>query len=186
MRYVLVIVCFLLCVSPLAAQEVAGVNVEQKMAASDGVELQLNGAGVRSKFIFKIYVAQLYLEQPSTDSQMILTQNGRRMMVMHFLYKKVDRQALVDAWNEGFTKNLSSAQHQVLQPQIEQFNGMFETVVADDTIILEYLPTKGTTVTVTQKIKGTIPGKSFGDAVFSIWLGEKPVTEELKKGLLGL
>ena len=31
----------------------------------------------------------------------------------------------------------------------------------------------------------TLPGKDFADAIFSVWLGAKPVDGDLKKGLLG-
>jgi hypothetical protein len=31
----------------------------------------------------------------------------------------------------------------------------------------------------------TIPGKDFADALFSVWLGPKPVEDALKRALLG-
>ena len=38
---------------------------------------------------------------------------------------------------------------------------------------------------VGDKDVGVFEGKGFADAVFSIWLGAKPPSEDLKKGMLG-
>ena len=62
---------------------------------------------------------------------------------------------------------------------------MFVTVKEGDTIHLDYLPGTGTVVTVAGEKKGVVDSKEFADALFAIWLGEKPVTAELKKSLLG-
>jgi hypothetical protein len=48
-----------------------------------------------------------------------------------------------------------------------------------------YLPGKGTTLQVGNKELGVFDGKGFADAVFSIWLGSKPPSEDLRKGMLG-
>jgi len=38
---------------------------------------------------------------------------------------------------------------------------------------------------VAGKELGVFEGKGFADAVFSIWLGPKPPSEDLRKGMLG-
>lgn len=184
MRYILVLCCFLLSVVSASAKDIAGVSVAETLQGSDGTALTLNGAGVRSKVFFKIYVAGLYLQNPATEAAAVIADPGQKEMLMHFLYKEVSKEKLVEAWNEGFTANLSKEQHEALAPRIEQFNAMFETVKQGDTIVIDYLPGKGTVVTIAGQAKGVVEGKDFSDAVFSIWLGQKPVTEDLKKELL--
>jgi hypothetical protein len=51
---------------------------------------------------------------------------------------------------------------------------------------LTYIPGKGTELTLNGKSKGTVEGADFAAALFSIWLGPKPISESLKKELLGL
>jgi hypothetical protein len=46
-------------------------------------------------------------------------------------------------------------------------------------------PGKGTTLQLADKEQGVPEGKGFADAVFSIWLGAKPPSEDLRKGMLG-
>jgi len=47
------------------------------------------------------------------------------------------------------------------------------------------VPGKGTTLQVTDKELGAFEGKGFADAVFSLWLGPKSRSEDLRKGMLG-
>ncbi|SHO48232.1 chalcone isomerase family protein [Desulfopila aestuarii] len=183
-RAILMVFCLLLWVGPAFALEVAGVSLAEKIQAADGTELTLNGAGIRSKLFFKIYVAGLYLQNPAKDTTAVLADSGQKQMLMHFLYDKVEKDKLVAAWNEGFEGNLSKEALETLADRIGKFNAMFTDVKKDDTIVLEYIPEKGTSVTVAGEMKGVVEGKDFSDALFSIWLGKKPVTEDLKKALL--
>ena len=52
---------------PAPAKEVAGVSLPETTTV-DGKTLKLNGAGLRKKVVFKVYVAGLYLETPSKDA----------------------------------------------------------------------------------------------------------------------
>lgn len=168
------------------SREIAGVEVAESLQGQDGVELKLNGAGIRSKLFFKIYIAQLYLENPSSAAQAVISVDGQKKMVMHFLYDEVSAEKLIEGWNKGFEDNLDEHKRTAIAAQIKEFNSMFETVKKGDEIVLDYLPGTGTSVTIKGDSKGTIAGKPFADALFAIWLGEKPVTSDLKADLLGM
>ena len=186
MRVLLLVIALMVCVSgPALANEMAGVPLVDQITQEGGAQLQLNGAGIRSKFVIKVYVAMLYLENKSSDAAAVIKDTGSKQLIMHFLYKEVAKEKLVEAWNEGFNGNGSPDQLNALKSEIERFNSFFETVKKDDRIILDYIPETGTVVTIAGQQKGTIPGKDFNDLLFSIWLGKKPVTEKLRDGLLG-
>lgn len=185
MRAILGICMILLVAVPGFAREIAGVALAETIPGEGGATLSLNGAGVRSKLFFKIYIAELYLVNPSHDAATILADEDQKMMVMDFLYDEVSAEKLVSAWNEGFAANLSEEKLAALADRIEQFNSMFVTVKKGDKIVLNYLPGQGTSVTIAGEKKGMVEGKDFADALFAIWLGDKPVTKELKKQLLG-
>jgi len=104
---------------------------------------------------------------------------------MHFVYSEVDKDKLVEGWNEGFHGNLSPQQFAALQDKINRFNGMFDTVKSGDEIFLDYIPGKGTEVRIRGQKKGVIAGKDFNDALLAIWLGKEPVSDELRQELLG-
>lgn len=183
----LVISCLLVLIlsSTAWSRELAGVDVVESLQGQDGVELKLNGAGIRSKLFFKIYVAGLYLQNPSSDAKAVIADDGQKKMAMHFLYDEVSAEKLIGGWNEGFEGNLEEAKRTELAAQIKEFNSMFETVKKGDEVVLDYQPGKGTTVTIKGADKGTIAGKPFADALFAIWLGQEPVTSDLKADLLG-
>jgi hypothetical protein len=54
-----------------------------------------------------------------------------------------------------------------------------------ETMSFTYVPGKGTTLNHGGKDLFSAEGKEFADAVFSLWLGPKPPSDDLKKGLLG-
>jgi len=174
---------FLLCFTvPAMGLEIAGVTVPETL----NTDLKLNGAGIRSKFFFKIYIAELYLEHPSTKADEILDSIGRKRMTMHILYDEVSKEKLVDGWNEGFSENLTLEQLKTLEPDIKHFNALFTTVHEGDEIILDYTPEQGTTVSIAGDLKGTLSGADFNRALLSIWLGKNPVGDDLRDALLGI
>lgn len=185
MRGLILILVLLFIAVPAGAKEIAGVAIDEKITASDGTVLLLNGAGIRKKAWFKVYIAELYLQNPSTDAAKVIADEGYKRVVMHFLYDKVGKKKLIDAWIDGFTANNDEKTLTSLQPRIDTFNAMFEEdAVKGDVIAFDYLPGQGTSVTIKGKLKGVIEGKDFNDALLSIWLGDKPVTTDLRKAML--
>lgn len=177
--------CFLLLASqPSYAIEIAGVTVHETLQAADATQLHLNGAGIRSKFIFDIYIAELYMEHPAGSAEEVIAAPGKKRMIMHFLYDEVTRDKLVSGWNEGFGDNLDAEKLATLQERINSFNSLFRTVKKGDIILLDYIPGQGTVVTISGQEMGVIAGKDFNDALLNIWLGPKPINKGLKTKLL--
>jgi hypothetical protein len=167
-----------------SALEIAWVDVP-KSVTIENKALVLNGAGIRKKFFFKIYVGALYLPVKHTTVNSILNDVGGKRIVMSFLYKEVTAEDLVNGWNDGFTGNNSAKELKALQERINQFNSLFTTVHTGDEIRLDYLPGKGTQVSLNGTLKGSVPGEDFSKALLKIWLGSKPADKGLKKAWLG-
>lgn len=166
------------------ARKLAGVSIEESLVV-DNQPLTLNGAGIRSKFIFDIYVAVFYTAEPVHQLSELKVKDKAMRMAMHFIYDEVSKDKLVDAWNEGFENNLSATEFKKLNSRIRLFNSFFETAKSGDVINLDYIPGKGTSVSINNKNKGLIEGNEFYRALLLIWLGEDPVGESLKADLLG-
>ena len=72
-----------------------------------------------------------------------------------------------------------------LKKEIEQFRGCFtDTIQKGDIFQMTYEPGVGTTVTKNGKLKGTIKGLPFKQAMFGIWLSKKPADKALKQAML--
>jgi len=54
-----------------------------------------------------------------------------------------------------------------------------------DRIVIDYLPERGTQVTVKGNLKGVIPGEDFNQALLRVWLGDEPADKGLREGMLG-
>lgn len=168
-----------------ADQQIEGVTVAESVAVAD-TRLILNGAGVRNKFFMPIYVAALYLPVKAATFAEVSTQTGPKQLLLHFIHKEVSPEKLVTAWNDGFKANLTPAELTALAPVIAQFNQYFNQAAVKGMVYrLTYLPTQGTQVWINDQLKGTLPGAEFYTALLKIWLGEKPVTADLKQALLG-
>jgi hypothetical protein len=176
----------MLCFMQVEGREVADVELPDRIQlVGDATPLVLNGAGIRKKFFFSIYLASLYLPALSDDAEAILDADQPRRIQMDMLHSKVEKEKLVDAWNEGFAVNHSEKALAPLKERISRFNELFETLVAGDQVQLDYLPAIGTRVVINGKERGVIAGEDFNQALLKIWLGESPVTDSLKRDLLG-
>lgn len=171
----------------LFARDLEGVSLSDQTTAG-GKTLVLNGMGVRVKKIafigIKVYVAGLYLTAKENDPAKILAADEPRQLVMHFVYKEVEKEKLLEGWNDGFAKN-SPDKVASLKTQIGQFNACWDSMKAGERAVMTYIPGTGTIVEIKGKVVATIAGKEFADALFAIWLGREPPNEDLKKGLLG-
>jgi hypothetical protein len=166
------------------AREVAGVNVPERVEVQ-GEALALNGAGVRSRFFVKVYVGALYLKQHAADPATAIRQSPPKSVRLHFLYKEVAAEKLVEAWNDGFKANTGPDVLAALEPRIAQFNALFPAVRKGDAIRLDLLSDGATRVSVNDQALGAIPGADFQQALLRIWLGEKPADASLKQAMLG-
>jgi len=172
-------------VSPLGttalAGELSGVTLPDTLKAGEKT-LKLNGLGLRKKAVFKVYVGGLYLESPSKDAGAILTADQAKAIRMHFV-RDLTKAQLVEAFQEGFEANVKDRAPQ--KAAFDRMLALVPDVKEGSTLTFAYVPGKGTTLSAGSKELGVFEGKGFADAVFAIWLGPKPPSEDLKKGLLG-
>ena len=168
------------------ARDVAGVTVPDTTTLhEDSTPLVLNGAGIRSKFIFDIYVGALYLPSKATSVEAVLAETGPKRVSMHFLYKEVSKDKLTNGWREGLENNLDEARFKQLEPALDRFNSLFRTVREGDVIEIDYLPGKGTQVWINGELQGTVENPQFYPALLLVWLGEDPADADLKDAMLG-
>ncbi len=160
----------------------AGVTMPDAIQA-DGKKLVLNGMGLRQATFLKVdvYVAGLYLETPSSDAGAIIKSNQEKRLVMHFV-RDVHRSDIVKAWDEGFQHNATDLA--AIKPEIQQLDSWMGDFSKGDTLTFTYAPGQGVTVDKNGTRVGMLAGDAFASSLFSVWLGQKPPTGDLKAGLL--
>ncbi len=170
-----------LVAAPSFAAELEGVTSPETVTV-DGKPLQLNGMGLRRKFIINVYVGSLYVEHASKVAAEILKADETRRMEMKML-RDVDRKAMVEAIQSSFEK-AAGDKSAGFKPSLDKMIEKFSDLKKGEVFVLQYTPGKGSRVEG-PKDAGFVEGKDFADVLFSVWIGSNPVDDGLKKGLLG-
>lgn len=169
---------------PALAGEVGGVRLDER-ATVGGRELVLNGAGVRTRAIFRVYVGSLYLPQKAATPLAVLELAPRRVQLN--LLRNLTADQFVDALMEGLQDNTAPEDLQTLKPQTDELVKVMRSLgqaKEGSVITLDYVD-GATRISQDGAPRGTIPGEAFNKALFRIWLGDKPVQADLKKAMLG-
>ena len=169
-----------------AAVEVRGVKFADTTTVA-GQALQLNGAGVRVKVIIDVYAAGLYVGKRDASAQALLSQPGAKSMQI-VLLRDLTGEEFADAMIKGFRQNNSEADIGRFQARLDELRKTmvsFGTVKKGTAIQLNLVPGSGVRTLVEGAQKGAdIQGEDFYAALLKIWLGPKPVDDDLKSGLL--
>lgn len=169
------------------AVEIEGVKLADSTTVG-GKELKLNGAGVRTRVIFKVYVMGLYLPETKRASSEVLAAEGPRRFTLSML-RNVSGADLGEAFMAGLDKNSDQAERTRLAKQIAKFGEMFksiETLKKGDVLTGDWLPGTGTVLQLNGKpLVEPLPDVAFYNAILKIWLGDKPADSSLKPALLG-
>jgi hypothetical protein len=167
----------------IKAAELEGIQFANRYPLQD-TSLELRGSGLLRAMVFaKVYVAALYLPK-DIDSKLALSDVPKRLEVEYL--RSIAGEDFGSATNKKISDNVDPQTYEQLLPRIEYHNSLYQDVQPGDRYALTYIPGKGTELTLNGKSKGTVEGADFAAALFSIWLGPKPISESLKKELLGL
>jgi hypothetical protein len=170
-----------------AAVDVAGVKFDDTVTVG-GQQLKLNGAGLRTKVIFKVYAAGLYLTDKKSTVPDVLAVPGPRRVAITML-REVSSEEFGKAFTDGLNANTGKDERNKILPQIMKFGEVFaQTPVLKkgDQLSLDWIPNEGTQCYLNgKKIGELMPDLAFYNAVLRIWLGDKPVDSSLKPALLG-
>jgi hypothetical protein len=186
MNKIVLIVCGLLLSVSASAMEVAGVKLPDS-AQVGNQQLVLNGAGIRSKWFFKVYVGALYLTQKQSSADAVIADGNVHRIALHML-RGLGSKKLYGAFSEAIEANHTPAELEAMAADLKQMAEIFDEVKEvkeGDVITLDYLPGSGTQISVNGTARGTIAGDVFNRALLRIWLGSKPAQEDLKKEMLG-
>jgi len=157
-------------------------------ASVAGATLVLNGAGVRSRVIFKIYAVGLYLADKKTTTADVLAATGARRATIIML-RDVSTEDFGKAFTDGLNANTGKDERTRFLAQTMQFGSVFgqiERLRKGDQLQFDWLPGVGTQCYWNgKKIGEIIPDLAFYNAVLRIWLGDKPADHALKLALLG-
>lgn len=171
-----------------AATELAGVKIEDTATVA-GTKLQLNGAGIRYKGPFKVYVGDLYTTQKVKSLDELVAAPGPKRLTMTFL-REIEAASFGKLLTRGVEDNISKNEMSKLVPGMIRMGDIFtlnKSLIPGDVITLDWIPGTGMVVTAKGKVQGE-PFKEpeFYRAIMSIWFGPVPADWKLKDAMLGV
>jgi Chalcone isomerase-like len=170
------------------ALEVSGVKYDEALEVA-GEKLQLNGAGIRYKAIFKVYTAGLYTSKKAGTPEEVWAQPGNKRFTITML-REIDASELGRLFTRGIEDNNSRTDATRSLADILRMSQLFseyKSLKPGDIIVVDFI--KGTGIQIT--IKGKPAGEPFKDPGFfklmlNIWLGKSPADWKLKDAMLGI
>ena len=178
----------LISISALAAPvEISGVKLEDSIDLR-GTPVQLNGAGIRYKAIFKVYVASLYLGKKAATPQEAYAAPGPKRLSITLL-RNIDADTLNKSMTEAFENNTPPDEIAMFTPgmdRIRQAMSNQKALRAGDNFTIDGIPGNGTILSIKGVAQGEpMKGDQLFNALIRAWLGPKPADLKLKDALLG-
>jgi hypothetical protein len=167
--------------------DVGGVKLETTTTLGNA-KLQLNGAGVRYKAVFKVYAAGLYLGAKVSTPEAVLAATGPRRMHIVML-REIDANELGKLFTKSMEQNTSREEFSKVIPGVIKMSEIFsqrKKLAAGEYFSIDYTPGVGTSIVVVGKPAAEpIKEPEFFNALMKIWLGKVPADAQLKEALLG-
>ena len=178
----------LLWATAAQALDVAGVNYPPQFTVA-GKPLVLNGAGIRYRFVVKVYTAGLYLPAKADTVEQALALPGPKRIHIQML-RDIDANTLGKLFTRGMEDNSSRAEFGKAIPGTLKLSELFvakKKLATGENFSVEYIPGQGTMVLVNGQpgLSAPIMEPEFFQSLLKIWLGPKPADDLLKAALLG-
>lgn len=171
-----------------AATDVAGVKYPPSVQVA-GSSLVLNGAGIRYRFVIKVYTAGLYLASKANTTEQVLTTPGAKRMHVVML-REIDATDLGKLFTRGMQDNSPREEFSKSIPGTLRMADIFSSkkkLTPGEHFSVDWVPGVGTTILVNGKAQGEpIKEPEFFNALMRIWLGSSPADGQLKDALLGV
>jgi hypothetical protein len=179
-----VIACWM--ASSAGAAMLEGANFPDSYTV-DGQKLILNGLGLRTLTIFRvrIYVAGLYLTQPSHDAATILNSHGPKVVRLQFIHSGSKAQVEKE-YREGEANNCGHGECAASdQADFEKLVAAAPAVEPGDTSTYVFTD-KGVKVFANNEMIGDFADVDLARHLLWGFIGNHPPSQSLRSALLGL
>ena len=169
---------------PVLAADVGGVKLDDKVTVG-GQELVLNGAGIRTKVMFKVYVGSLYVPAKANTAAAVYAKAPRRVQLN--MLRDVGSDQMVEALVDGLKQANAAADVAAVKAQTDELASVMKSIgqLKEGNVLTFDFVDGATKVGLNGATKGSIPGEAFNTALMNAWLGDNAVQSDLKKAMLG-
>ncbi|MBY5992919.1 chalcone isomerase family protein [Ferrimonas balearica] len=169
---------------PAQARTVADVTLQESITVQ-GDTLSLYGAGIRTKYFMKLYVGSLYGAETGLDAKGVLASEQTTAVRLNIISGMITSDRMIDTIEEGFD-TATGGNVAPLRERLDNFLAVFdEAVEVGDQFTMVSIPGSGLEAYKNGELLTLVEGDDFRQALFAIWLGEKPADKKLKRAMLG-
>ena len=174
-----------LCAAAIAAPSLVSAERPQQpstITPQGGTPLQRAADATRTHLLglVDLYTLAIYTDAPRLDPERLTSPDAAKAVRIEVRYQEeasLRRRAPADWWRE-------------LVPTLEpdattHLRRAFAALKRGDVVLVEYVPGKGTTVRVNRAEAATGANHDLILAFLDHWLGQQPVSEAIKRSLLG-
>ncbi len=136
------------------------------------------------RMFFKLYDANLYTDAGKVaDIDKLF--NGENTVLLKFSYlRKINKSIILESSEKILANSMTPVELASIKKRVDRINAAYRTVTRGDRSALSYVPGKGTTLWINGERKITIEGDDFARLYFRIWLGERPISKQMRDELL--
>lgn len=155
----------------------------------DSWALRMIGSGLRKKMMFKVYVAVLYVDASADlgpdPARAVCQQDIARRMIL-VVKRDLDAARIADAISRGFIDNVWKAPpDSLLAARLDEYISFFGGELKDgECLEVTYLPGHGMFTRVSGAAKPIITEPRLAQGIWGIWLGDTPISEDLRSKLV--
>ena len=166
---------------------IAGIATPEQIQLADR-SLALNGAGIRFRGPFQVYVAALYAGKKATGfDELLADPNPKRLKLV--MLREIDSADLGRLFINGIQKNMSPNEGRQFMMDLPRMGELFarhKRLQPGEDVTMDWIPAIGLQISVKGVPQGEpIRSPAFFKALLSIWLGPDPADPQLKMALLG-
>ena len=125
----------------------------------------------------EVYAVALYGNRPLERGQ-LLSSDVAKALRIEVMYEDDPGRRLALDWRRELVPTLEPA-------AVTHLRGAFAALKRGDVIQVEYVPERGTTVRVNKAVVVSEVNHELMLAFLDHWIGQRPVSEDLKRSLLG-
>jgi hypothetical protein len=161
------------------APDVRKAGLPEQIAVDGGNPLRIEGHAHRTHLLgtIDLYTLGLYSDGP-IDRARLASVDVTKVLRIEITYQEDLRRRVALDWQRELIP--------ALEPRaVAHLRGAFAPLRRGDTVQIEYVPEKGTSVRVNRAVSVSNAHHDLMLAFLDHWLGERPLSEEVKRTLLG-
>ncbi len=158
------------------AADFEGIPLPDRLDAVDR-SFYLTSCGMREVLWYDLYLVSLYTEDRSNDLYRYRSTATPKAVRLEILYDGDVPDQIPSEWRSHLREEISREMFMVLQD-------LFQEVETNDVVVIAYEPQEGNALYVNGERQAFKPNGDLIHALLDLWLGQEPVSKNLRRLLL--